>query len=139
MSREPPNFIFCVKLHHFALICSSGSLFHRMLCCSTQLLWLFSAGVFFIIGNSICFFARRQKWFMSKSAYVTAEHFKLNLTSLYHIPVLSFSKYHIFWEGHKILRNLHYRFVLCSKGQIYGGDFAKFCVFLWWIYELYYK
>ena len=26
-----------------------------------------------------------------------------------------------------ILRNLHCRFVLCSAGQIYGGDFAKFC------------
>ena len=24
------------------------------------------------------------------------------------------------------LRNLHRRFVLCSNGQIYGGDFAKF-------------
>ena len=47
-----------------------------------------------------------------------------------------FSKVHIFWEGHKILRNLHRRFVLCSNGQIYGGDFAKFCGLLR-IYELY--
>ena len=39
-------------------------------------------------------------------------------------------KVHIFWEGHKILRNLHHRFVLCSNGQIYGGDFAKFVAFL---------
>ena len=45
-------------------------------------------------------------------------------------------KVHIFWEGHKILRNLHCSFVLCSNGQIYGGDFAKFCGLLW-IYELY--
>ena len=45
-------------------------------------------------------------------------------------------KVHIFWEGHKILRNLHRRFVLCSNGQIYGGDFAKFCGLLR-IYELY--
>ena len=36
-------------------------------------------------------------------------------------------KVHIFWEGHKILRNLHCRFVLCSASQIYSGDFAKFC------------
>ena len=45
-------------------------------------------------------------------------------------------KVHIFWEGHKFLRNLHRRFVLCSNGQIYGGDFAKFCGLLR-IYELY--
>ena len=32
-------------------------------------------------------------------------------------------KVHIFWEGHKFLRNLHRRFVL-SKSQIYGGDFT---------------
>ena len=36
----------------------------------------------------------------------------------------------------KILRNLQSRFVLCSASQIYGGDFAKFCVLLR-IYELY--
>ena len=46
-----------------------------------------------------------------------------------------FSKVHIFWEGYKILQNLHRRFVLCSNGQIYGGDFAKFCGLLR-IYEL---
>ena len=45
-------------------------------------------------------------------------------------------KVHIFWEDHNILRNLHRRFVLCSNGQIYDGDFAKFCVLLR-IYELY--
>ena len=45
-------------------------------------------------------------------------------------------KVHIFWEGHKILRNLHRRFVLCSASQIYGGGFAKFCGNLR-IYELY--
>ena len=45
-------------------------------------------------------------------------------------------KIHIFWEGHKILRNLHHRFVLCSNSQIY--DFAKFCGLLS-IYELYQK
>ena len=44
-------------------------------------------------------------------------------------------KVHIFWEGHKILRNLHRRIVLCSASQIYGGDFAKFCDLLR-IYEL---
>ena len=36
-------------------------------------------------------------------------------------------KVHIFWEGHKILRNLHRKFDRYYIGQIYGGDFAKFC------------
>ena len=34
------------------------------------------------------------------------------------------------------MQNLHRRFVLCSNGQIYGGDFAKLCGLLR-IYELY--
>ena len=34
------------------------------------------------------------------------------------------------------MRNHHLRFVLCNNGQIYGGDFAKFCG-LPKIYELY--
>ena len=38
---------------------------------------------------------------------------------------LSAIKVHIFWEGHKILRNLHRRFDCYYMGQIYGGDFAK--------------
>ena len=36
-------------------------------------------------------------------------------------------KVHTFWEGHKILRNLHLPFDLCSASQIIGGDFGKFC------------
>ena len=54
---------------------------------------------------------------------------KLSLSCMYCI-------FHIFWEGHKFLRNLHRRFVLCSNGQIYGGYFAKFCGLLR-IYKLY--
>ena len=49
---------------------------------------------------------------------------------------LRVSKVHIFWEGHKILRNLHQLFVLCTASQIIGGDFAKSCGLLR-IYELY--
>ena len=45
-------------------------------------------------------------------------------------------KVHIFWEGHKILRNLHQIFDWQYIGQIIGGDFAKFCSLLR-IYELY--
>ena len=44
-------------------------------------------------------------------------------------------KGHIFWEGHKILQDLHQLFVLCTASQIVGGDFAKFWVLLR-IYEL---
>ena len=44
-------------------------------------------------------------------------------------------KVHIFWEGHKILRNLHQLFVLCNASQIIAGDFAKFCGLLR-LYEL---
>ena len=52
-----------------------------------------------------------------------------------HCNIIVTSKVHIFWEGHKILWNLHRRFVLCCNGQIYGGYFAKFCGLLR-IYEL---
>ena len=44
-------------------------------------------------------------------------------------------KVHIFWEGHKILRNLHILFDWQHIGQIIGEDFAKFCGLLR-IYEL---
>ena len=50
--------------------------------------------------------------------------------------VASVYKVHIFWEGHKILQNLHRRFDRYNIGQIYGGDFAKNCGLLR-IYELY--
>ena len=35
-------------------------------------------------------------------------------------------KVHIFWEGHKILRNLHQLFDWQYIGQIIGRDFVKF-------------
>ena len=44
-------------------------------------------------------------------------------------------KVYIFWEGHKVLRNLHRRFDLYYIGQIYSGDLAKFSGLLR-IYEL---
>ena len=46
-----------------------------------------------------------------------------------------FVKVGIFWEGHKILLNLHCRFDRYYIRQIYGGDFAKICGLLR-IYEL---
>ena len=45
----------------------------------------------------------------------------------------SHGKVHIFWEGHKILRNLHRIFHRYYIGQIYGGDFAK----IWGLLRIY--
>ena len=52
-----------------------------------------------------------------------------------HCPGSLLHKVHIFWEGHKILRNLHRRFDWHYIGQIYSEDFKKFCGLLR-IYEL---
>ena len=61
----------------------------------------------------------------------------LTITNLASIQkILHSIKVHIFWKGHKILRNLHQLFVLCTASQIIGGDFAKLCGLLR-IYELY--
>ena len=60
----------------------------------------------------------------------------LSIMKIVKIPFVWLCKVHIFWEGHKILRNLYRRLVLCSANQIYGEDFVKFCGFLR-IYELY--
>ena len=46
-----------------------------------------------------------------------------------------FHKVHIFWEGHKILRNLHLTFDNSTYSQKLGEDFAIFCGLLI-IYEL---
>ena len=46
-----------------------------------------------------------------------------------------FGKVHIFWEGHKILRNLPLTFDYSTYSQKLGEDFAKFCGLLK-IYEL---
>ena len=48
-------------------------------------------------------------------------------SSIKRLFMIETDKVHIFWEGHKFLRNFHRRFVLCSNSQIYGGDFLKFC------------
>ena len=39
-------------------------------------------------------------------------------------------KVHIFWEGHKILRNLYRRFDRYCIGQIYGGYFVAFSEYM---------
>ena len=49
--------------------------------------------------------------------------------------VIFLVKVHIFYEGHKILRNLLQLFDWQYVGQIIDGDFTKFCDLLR-IYEL---
>ena len=49
--------------------------------------------------------------------------------------ILEYIKVHIFWEGHKILRNLPLTFDYSTNRQKLGEDFAKFCGLLR-IYEL---
>ena len=72
-----------------------------------------------------------------KNNLLPKSYFTRTLNPLYQaFPTTGVFKVHIFWEGHKILWNLHLTFVLCSNGQIYGGDFPKFCGFLR-IYGLY--
>ena len=68
---------------------------------------------------------------------VAFHHAMIHCIKFEKIPtyVMFVIKVHIFREGHNFLRNLHRRFVLCSNGQIYVGDFAKFCGRLR-IYEL---
>ena len=79
-------------------------------------MWLFSFPSIEKIGNNLCLINLETK-----------------NTPLW-LPICS--KVHIFWEGHKILRNLHRRFDRYYIGQIYSGDFAKICG-LFRIYELY--
>ena len=42
---------------------------------------------------------------------------------------INISKIHIFWEGHKILRNFHLTFVLCSVSQSKVKISQNFVVF----------
>ena len=48
-----------------------------------------------------------------------------SLIYVYIMYLRSTFKVHIFWEGHKFLRNLHGRFVLCSNGSNLRWRFHK--------------
>ena len=69
-------------------------------------------------------------------------HFLTKIKYIYSFFFVAFScglglvKIHLLWEGHKIFQNLHHRFDSYYIGQIYSGDFPKFCGLLR-IYELY--
>ena len=54
-------------------------------------------------------------------------------------PSSLFCKVHIFWEGHKILRNLYLNFVLFSASQKWGGDFVAFSEYMYiWTLTFYF-
>ena len=52
--------------------------------------------------------------------------------------IIKVLKSRFYEKDFEILQNHHLRFVLCSNGQIFGGDFIKFCGLLR-IFELYKK
>ena len=68
--------------------------------------------------------------------FCTTIYIVYELAKILSLAFIRCGKVHIFWEGHKILRNLHRRFDRYYIGQIYNGDFAKICSLLR-IYELY--
>ena len=83
----------------------------------------------------------RKQWTKKQIVYFWEKrHLKVNwpLSSRIYISItLGILLKLIFCEkGTKFLRNHHLRFVLCSNGQIYSRDFAKFRGLLR-IYELY--
>ena len=93
---------------------------------------LFIFCVHTISGNF--FYLVKQRRSISQESRALAD--RCHNESKYFWSRTSSSKVQIFWEGHKILRNLHCRFDRHYIGQIYCGDFAKFCGLLR-IYELY--
>ena len=87
------------------------------------------------IHRSMC---KKSKWWKvhRNKKSIQDDMWKMFMWQIVHnLDTSVFSKVHIFWEGHQFLWNLHRRFVLCSNGQIYSGDFANFCGLLR-IYEL---
>ena len=79
-----------------------------------------------------------QVFFVTGLSLLESNHNRHELFLGFHMFIYMNDKVRIFREGHKILQNLHRRFVLCSNSQILGGDFAKFCVLLR-IYEFHPK
>ena len=63
--------------------------------------------------------------FFAKKFWDEPIHHKQLISSVWKLmpnPVV-----HIFWEGHKILQNLHPTFDYSTYSQKLGEDFAKFC------------
>ena len=73
----------------------------------------------------------------TQSACQVILFFKLSQSNLCKLQTMKLvaNKVYIFWEGHKILQNLHLTFDWHYLGQKLGEDFAKLCGLLR-IYEL---
>ena len=71
------------------------------------------AAIFFTSRTSVCI-SNSSKYFKSKIDRPIDQY-----------------KVHIFWEGHKILQNLHLTFDFKYWSQKWGEDFAKFCTTAW--------
>ena len=103
------------------------------------------------VGNSLSTFSTEGK--QNTSPYLWETNVKSStacccITTRYHLRIFQQLSYfkrsladqrlikvHIFWEGHKILRNLHLTFDYSTYSQKLGEDFATFCGLLR-IYEL---
>ena len=59
----------------------------------------------------------QQPWWCSSSLVHWIKPNLFNLVRYFFATIFLLVKVHIFWEGHKILRNLHLTFVLCSVSQ----------------------
>ena len=57
------------------------------------------------------------RYFFNRMAEFFWRNKKSNMKILHNPTYTNVYKVHIFWEGHKILRNLHLTFVLCSASQ----------------------
>ena len=86
--------------------------------------------IFYILQNNIHKTSRKKWWFrdflklffvsITVSSQIVSKiwfRIKLNIQIKLFSTSIRYHKVHIFWEGHKILRNLHLTFVLCSASQ----------------------
>ena len=75
-------------------------------------------------------------WIIKSKIFRSPEFFLENYFCKYIEPSKTlYFKFHILWEGHKILWNLHLTVDYSTYSQNLGEDFAKFCGLLR-IYEL---
>ena len=100
-------------------------------------------GKFILIVETLRYQAQRSQQIFQKFSKTIFNPFYLSDFSIYECVVPCYlynftiikwyqispfmNKVHIFWEGHKILQNLHRKFDWHYIGQIYSGGFAKFC------------
>ena len=64
-------------------------------------------------GHRICYYCLYNNFFFEALNFQDSKWYSSKYFSYFKVS----PKVHIFWEGHKILRNLHLSFVLCSGSQ----------------------